>query len=104
RYEGLVLGMANLIHFYDKFWAGNESTSHLWWTADWKNWLKPQQRQPFFNFAHGTPCWGFSKGLGPLPPIRVGNELWLYRDVAEGQGNERYPTKQQWFTMARLRV
>lgn len=104
RYEGLVLGFANLIHFYDKFLGGNESSSHLWWTYDWKNWSKPRDRRPFFNYAHDTPYWGFSKGLGPMPPLRQGNQLWIYRDVAAGQGNERYPSTQQWFTLAKLRL
>ncbi len=104
RYEGLILGIPNYIHFYDKFLGGNESSAHLWWTYDWKNWSRPRVRKPLLAYPHNTSYWGFSKGVGPMPPLRVGNELWIYRDVAEGQGNERYPTIQQWFTMAKLRL
>jgi hypothetical protein len=104
RYEGLILGFPNFIHFYDKFYGGNEATAHMWWTYDWKNWSKPREPQPFLNYEYDTSYWGFSKGVGPMSPVRVGNELWIYRDVAEGEGNERYPSIQQWFTLAKLRV
>jgi hypothetical protein len=106
RYEGLIIGHPNVIHFYDKYLGGYETTSHLAWSrGDYANWARPRVRRPFLSSDAGTPYWGFSKGVGPLGPLRVGNELWFYRDVSEGMGNEGPAARRvQWFTLAKLRI
>jgi hypothetical protein len=106
RYEGLIIGHLNVIHFYDKYLGGYETSSHLAWSrGDYMNWARPRARTPFLFNERGTPYWGFSKGVGPLGPLRVGNELWFFRDVSEGMGNEGPPARRvQWFTVAKLRV
>ncbi|MBI2195346.1 MAG: hypothetical protein HYU36_25475 [Planctomycetes bacterium] len=106
RYEGLIIGHINVIHFYDRYLGGYETSSHLVWSrGDYVNWARQAMRKPFLFNEPGTPYWGFSKGVGPLGPLRVGNELWFYRDVSEGMGNEGPAARRvQWFTLAKLRI
>lgn len=105
RYEGLILAFPNMIYFYDNHLAGWDTGQHLCWSHDFANWSRPRQRYPFLPKPVGTPDWGFSKGIGPLPPLRKGGELWFYHDVGNGLTNDvNNSPRQQWIALSKLRV
>ena len=109
RYQGVVIGYANTLYFYDEYITKHNSGAntgvHLVWSRDGVNWQRPTERYQLFPTPIGTPYWGMCKGAGSLPPLRMGKELWIYRDVAEGGTNNLYkPPKQKWLTLSTLRT
>lgn len=109
RYEGVVIGYVNTLYFYDeyitKYNSGANTGVHLCWSRDGVNWQRPVERYQLFPTPMDSEYWGMCKGAGSLPPLKMGKELWIYRDVSRGSMNNMYRApKQQWLTLSKLRT
>lgn len=118
RYEGLLIGLADLMMFYDRgvdsfpirtsFFpaSGLNTIEFLSWSRDGNNWSRPVERRPFLavDSSPGTSHYGFQL-FAQTPPLCMGNELWLYYGVPEGATNDTgRPLKPEWISFAYLRV
>ncbi len=68
----LQLGLLGVFQSVD-----NVITPHLVYSRDGKKWQRTNRRQPILSLGH-PETWDEFMTVTPCPPIRIGDEWWLY--------------------------